>query len=340
MFDKIPPEWIKSHKVHDLTTNSKTFYVPIVITSRFSKTTNAAKKGGASCGIGPGGFQPGNKCAKGGSRTSKQAAADAKFDKLMESKSPTDAKAFRAARKDGINIPPAWTNVTYHGADKDIRAEGRDSKGRKQRAENPDYRARLSLENNARISKDLTPRMSQVRDKLREGANSGNEEDKVLYLITETGFRIGSTRDTKAKSQAYGASTLKGEHVKIDGSKVTFDFPGKKGVRQQHTVDDPVIADMFKGAKPGERVFSTNDNRIRDRWKDAHGGKKVHDIRHAVATEKARKGIDSRIPPVPKTKRDRARLMKDVGTEVASVLGNNASQALGTYIDPAIWDSI
>ena len=290
----------------------------------------------ANCGIGSGGFQPGNKCA----RSKKQVAADVKFNKLMESKSPADRKAFTAARKDGIAIPPAWTEVTYHGKNKDIRAEGRDAKGRRQRTEDPEYRARLSKKNNARISRDLTPRMDNVRNQLREGAKSGNEEDKVLYVITETGFRIGSTRNTKAAKQAYGASTLKGEHVKVNGSKVTFDYPGKKGVRQLHTIDDPVIAGMLSNVKPGERIFNTNGNKIRNRWKNSYNGKKVHDIRHAVATEKALKGISARVPPKPKNAKERKKLMKEIGTEVASVLGNNASQTLGTYIDPAIWDNI
>lgn len=307
--------------------------------SAMDSTTNAGK----NCGIGPGGFQPGNKCAKGrGAKTkaAKQAAADAKFEKLMESKSPSDAKAFRAARKDGIAIPPAWTNVTYHGANADIRAEGRDAKGRKQRSENPEYRARISKENNARISRDLLPRMDKVRSQLRDEAVSGNEEAKALYVMAETGFRIGGRGDGKAKVKAYGASTLEGQHVKVDGDKVMFDFPGKKGVRQKHTIEDPVIAGMFRDVKDGERVFNTSDRKIREYWKSKHKGKKVHDIRHVVATERAQRELSGKVPPIPKTEKARKTLIKSIATTVSGVLGNNPSQALDTYIDPAIWSVV
>lgn len=258
----------------------------------------------------------------------------------MKTKSPEDRKAFEAAKADGIAIPPAWTEVTYYGADKDIRAEGRDDKGRKQRAENPAYRQRISDENNARISKELRPRMEQLREQLRQDAEGGNEEAKVLYLITQSGFRIGGAGDGKAKTKAFGASTLQGEHVQVDGDTVTFDFPGKKGVRQQHTITDSVIADMVRDAKPGEKIFDTRDAKVREAWQKQYGGTKVHDIRHVVATELAESELKQRVPPMPKSPKERQKLIKEIATVAGGKLGNNPSQALGTYIDPGLWKSL
>jgi len=274
------------------------------------------------------------------SKEEKAAQAERKFSELMASKTPEDAEAFQRARADGIAIPPAWTEVTYYGADKDIRAEGRDDKGRKQRAENPEYRQRVSDENNARISRDLKPRMGEIREQLRQDAMAGNEESKVLYLISHTGFRIGGRGDGKAKVQAFGASTLQGEHVAVSGDTVTFDFPGKKGVRQHHTVVDPVLADMLRDTKPGEKIFSTRDDKVRAAWQDRYGGAKVHDIRHVVATELAERALAQKIPPPPKTKMERKKIIKDVATIAAQTLGNNPSQTLGTYIDPQLWSRV
>lgn len=272
------------------------------------------------------------------SKKEKQKAADAHFEKLMTTKSKADAAAFRAARKDGIAIPPAWTEVTYHGKDKNVLAEGRDDKGRRQRAENPAYRAGVSAQNNARITKTLLPRMEKVRQQLRKAAASGDPEAEVLYLIALTGFRIGGKGDGKAKTQAFGASTLTGDHVSVKGDTVTFDFPGKKGVRQQHSVTDPVIAKIAKRAKPGQRLFATNDAKVRGEWQEKYGGTKVHDIRHVVAYETAARELKRlHVPPPPEGKAAKQKLVKQVAAVAAGVLGNNPSQTLGTYIDPQLW---
>lgn len=111
----------------------------------------------------------------------------------MKGKTASDQTARRAARAEGVAIPPAWTDVVYHGKDKGVIAEGRDEKGRKQRSENPEYRQGISDANNADV-------------------------------------------------QAFGASNLMGDHVSNNEAGTHFDFLGKKGVRQQHSVSDPVIA--------------------------------------------------------------------------------------------------
>lgn len=271
----------------------------------------------------------------------KKAEADHKFEGLMEGKSEPDQNAFRAARADGIAIPPAWTDIKYYGKDADTIARGRDDKGRRQVAENPEYRQRISDENNARISKDLTPRMTEIRNKLREDAKAGNEEAKVLYLITQSGFRIGGKGDGKAKIEAFGASSLMGDHVKSDENGAHFDFLGKKGVRQQHSVSDPVIQDFVKSAEPGKPLFSTTAEKVRAAWQDKYGGEKVHDIRHVVATELASSELEKRLSGGrPKNEKEKISLMKSVSTVVGSKLGNNPAQALGTYIDPKIWTRI
>lgn len=259
------------------------------------------------------------------------------FEKLIATKSDEDKAAFRKSKADGVSIPIAWTEVVYHGKDADIIAEGRDSKGRKQRAERPDYRQGLSDQNNDRIAKTLTPKMDGIRKQLRKDAVAGNEEAKVLYLIAMTGFRIGGKGDGKAETEAFGASTLRGEHVKIDGDTVTFDFSGKKGVRQQHSLKDSMVASWFGGVKPEENLFKTRDVKVREAWQEKYGGVKVHDIRHVVASELAKTNLDKLIPPKPKNKKESDALKTKVGTIVGEKLGNNPSQAIGTYIDPSLW---
>ena len=270
----------------------------------------------------------------------KQAESDRKFEELMESKTPADAESFRKARKDGIAIPPAWTNVVYYGKDENIRAKGRDAAGRVQTAENPEYRTRVSAENNARISRELWPAFDELKDRVRADAEAGNEEAKVLHLIMQTGFRIGGTGDGKAKEKAYGASTLMGEHVTIDGDLVTFKFTGKKGVKQDHQVRDPLLAEWLKDSEPGKPLFSTRDTKVRDAWQKKYGGTKVHDIRHVIARQRAEEKIAELIPPPPKNEKEKKKVVTMAAEYAASFLGNNPSETLGTYIDPQIWESI
>ena len=245
---------------------------------------------------------------------------------------------FKAAKQDGVSIPPAWTNVSYNGkTGKDgIVARGTDAKGRKQVIEDPEYRLAKIAEKQARIEKNLSSKMPEIQQQLKSMATEGNENAKVLYLITQTGFRVGGEGDGAARVKAYGASTLMGEHVKVEGNKTTFDFIGKEGVRQFHEVNDPIIASMCKNAKPGEKLFNTNDAKIRKEWKKL-GGEKVHDIRSYVATQDARKEISKLIPPVPKDEKEMSKIKMQVATVVAKKLGNKPIESLRTYINPNVF---
>ena len=64
----------------------------------------------------------------------------------------------------------------------------------------------------------------------------------------------------------------------------------------------------------------------------------MHDIRHVVASELAEKELQERVPPKPDTKKKLAELIKAVGPIVGAKLGNNPSQAIGTYINPGVWE--
>lgn len=267
--------------------------------------------------------------------------AEARFASLMATKSPQDANAFRAARADGIAIPPAWSQVTYYGknpADGKI-AVGHDRVGRKQVLESAEYRDRQIALKHERIRSTLVPIFPRAVSILRNAARDGDEASQVLYLITQTGFRIGGRGDGRSQHAAFGASTLLGQHARVEGNTVTFDFPGKHGVRQQHQVDDPVIAEMFRHTAPDQRVFTVSDAKIRARWK-AVGGDKVHDIRSLLATQIAQRELSARVPPAPTTAKAVVALKKAVATVVAKTLGNNPAESLKTYIDHTIFTGV
>jgi DNA topoisomerase-1 len=268
----------------------------------------------------------------------KEQKAKETFEKNIAGKSETDRKAFISAKSDGVSIPPAWSNVTYHGKnnDKGIIASGTDAKGRRQRLEDSAYREGKIAEKQQRITSNLMPKMGAIVGILKKQAEQNVESAKCLYLITQTGFRVGSTTDTGARQQAYGASTLLGKHVKVDGDTVHFDFIGKEGVRQEHSYVDPVIAKMVSGKKPEERIFNVSDNKLRDEWKKL-GGEKVHDIRSVVATQTASSEIKKLVPPIPSTEKELNMIKLKVATAVARKLGNKPAESLRTYINPIVF---
>lgn len=271
--------------------------------------------------------------------TQKVVQKDTSFESLMESKSDADRQAFVQAKNSGVSIPPAWTHVKFfHEPINGVIAQGLDAKGRRQRLEDPLYRTQKIQEKHARLQATLEPKFDSITRKLRKAADQSTEA-QVLYLITQTGFRIGGEGDGKADHKAYGASNLLGKHVKVDGDKVTFDFIGKEGVRQVHVVKDPVIAKFVANKQEDERIFNTNEEKIRKAWKTL-GGEKVHDIRSVLATRLAKKQLSKLIPPEPKTKRELQVIQKKVAEVASKKLGNRPSEALNTYIDATVFPTV
>lgn len=261
------------------------------------------------------------------------------FKKMLETKSESDKQAFTQARHNGVAIPPAWTHVKYfHEPINGVIAQGLDAKGRRQRLEDASYREEKISEKHNRIQETLEPKFDSIVRKLRKQTES-SVEAQVLYLISQTGFRIGGEGDGKTEHKAYGASNLLGKHVTVDGDKVTFDFIGKEGVRQVHSIKDPTIAKMVANKQDDDRLFQTNEGKIRKAWK-ALGGEKVHDIRSVLATRLAKKTLSKLIPPEPKTKKELATIQKKAAEVAAKKLGNRPSEALNTYIDKTIFPTL
>ena len=179
-----------------------------------------------------------------------------------------------------------------------------------------------------RIKRDLQSPKMRVR-----------ENAAVLYLIDKTGFRIGSTSDTKASVQAYGASTLLGRHVSVNGNKTTFDFVGKKGVRIRKTVTDSLLAQIVSEHKTSnwsQPLFKTDSGKVRNYLLSFGRGFKIKDFRTWNGTNQALKWVVKRKGPAS-TELIFRRWQNWVGDKVAKFLGNTRGVSLNAYIDPHVW---
>jgi DNA topoisomerase I len=246
--------------------------------------------------------------------------------------------ATAAERKD-LKVPPAWTDVhVTDDPNSSLQVVGRDSKGRAQyrySAAHSDKAKAVKIERGSAFKEDL----KMFGPKLERAAytpGSNQEEAAVLRLIHLTAFRIGSDTDTKAKVKAYGASTLRAEHVSIDGSNITFDFIGKKGIHIQKTISDPNMAALLASrVKRGGALFNTNEAKTLNYLHREMGPYKIHDFRFWHGTKEAMKAIAGM--PTPVTPKEFARSRQAVGKVVAAWLGNTPDMALKAYINPDVF---
>lgn len=125
---------------------------------------------------------------------------------------------------------------------------------------NPDFVASQSKKKFLKIMKQHSL-FKKITETIRRDIRSNNIKKKetaiVLYLIIHCGFRIGNK---KYEKQSYGISTIKFEHIKnICNSSVTFDFIGKKGVRNVGKCSNKVICQYLnkkrKKSKSNDYVF-------------------------------------------------------------------------------------
>ena len=238
----------------------------------------------------------------------------------------------------GVLIPKGWKNalITSDPAD-DLQAVGFDEAGRKQYLYSTDHTTRQKEQKYGRQDR-FQAAMPSIQAKLNQDKAS-KEEAAVLSLISRTGFRVGSENNTRAKVQAYGASTLQGRHIKIDGNVVSFDFIGKKGVHIQQTVEDAELAELLRPriTDPDEPIFNTTDAKIRGYLKSISDKEfKVKDFRTWKANEVARTTIAEM--PEPKTEKEKRKAVLAVGLAVSKVLGNTREESLKSYIDPRVFE--
>ena len=238
-----------------------------------------------------------------------------------------------AALKRGYKVPPGWTDLWVNKDPKGhVQVKCVDSKGRRIGIYHQDHNDGKSREKFERM-KVFAYAHAKVMKQIQADMAT-KEEAKVLYLISQTGFRMGSDSDTGAEKQAYGASTLQSDHVVVTGDTATFNFTGKKGVGITHTIKDKKIAAMIQGKKG--RLFDTTDQAVRSYMAQITDGKFTpKDFRTFVANEEALRVMDTM--PEPKSAKEAHKAILAVCDAVAAKLGNTRTVAKASYIAPEIW---
>jgi DNA topoisomerase IB len=167
-----------------------------------------------------------------------------------------------------------------------------------------------------------------------------SEPAHVMSLIHSTGIRPGSLKETGAKVQAFGATTLEGRHVIETSEGLRLQFVGKKGVAIDIPVTDNNVSKMLlsrkKIAGDSGKLFDVTDNDLRTYTKKLNGGGfKPKDFRTLKGTSVAMKEVSKL--SIAKNMTEYKKYVMGVAKKVSVLLGNTPSIALKSYINPFVF---
>lgn len=241
-------------------------------------------------------------------------------------------------------IPPDWTDVTVAtDPASEVIAKARDKAGRIKTVYRDDFHMKTAAAKFSRI-REMMAKAPAIHDQ-----NQANRSNPALrdaadctWLIEEQATRPGSDSDTGARVKAYGATTLRGEHVVQAEDGVRLQFIGKEGVAHDHLIRNPELAEMLIDRKrtAGERggkLFDTDEKRLNKYISTLDGGSfTAKDFRTLKATRLAT-GAIREIGECCATAKEYKAKVKEVAQRVSHVLGNKPAQALESYIDPTVF---
>ncbi len=183
-------------------------------------------------------------------------------------KTITDIRVLERIKR--IVIPPAWRDVWIcPKANGHIQATGIDAANRKQYRYHPSWNL---LRNHTKFSHlyDFGLSLPAIRERINKDLSlPGLGLHKVLAAAVSimqcTCIRVGNNMYEKLYG-SFGLTTLKDEHVKINGSNVRFSFKGKKGIYHSLSLKSKKLAHIIRQCRdiPGKELFQYyDDNHVR-----------------------------------------------------------------------------
>src|SRR5881396_2020055 len=176
----------------------------------------------------------------------------------------TDPQALQRIRS--IAIPPAWMDVWIcPTATGHIQAVGRDARGRKQYRYHSRWREVRDQTKYARLI-EFGRALPRIRKRVEQDlGRAGLPREKVLAavlrLLETTLIRVGNEEYAR-HNHSYGLTTLRSQHVTIDGTRLRFEFRGKGGKRHAVALTDRRLARVVRRCQelPGHELFQYLDD--------------------------------------------------------------------------------
>jgi DNA topoisomerase-1 len=170
------------------------------------------------------------------------------------------------ARIRSLAIPPAYADVRISPyPDGHLQAVGRDARGRLQYRYHPRWRS-VRDENkyvHMLIFGRVLPliRARVAADLALPGLPRNKVIAAVVRLLETTLARIGNHEYART-NQSFGLTTLRNRHVRVKGSRLTFDFRGKGGIQHHIDLHDARLARLVRRLQdlPGQDLFNYLDD--------------------------------------------------------------------------------
>jgi DNA topoisomerase-1 len=251
-------------------------------------------------------------------------------------------------------IPPAWTDVWISAsANGHIQATGRDAKGRKQYKYHAEYREAREQSKYEHLF-EFAAALPTIRAKVAEHMSlRGLPREKVLatvvHLLERTLIRVGNDEYAR-NNQSYGLTTLRSDHVAVEGSEVRFQFTGKSGKQWSLAMRDRRVARIVRACQelPGQDLLQYFDEEkalhavtsgdVNAYLREITGGDiTAKDFRTWAGTMLMARYLSASDPFTSATQAKR--IMSAAVKKVAAALGNTAAVCRKSYIHPAIANS-
>ncbi|PYE84534.1 DNA topoisomerase IB [Pseudoroseicyclus aestuarii] len=197
-------------------------------------------------------------------------------------------------RIEALAVPPAYENVWIcplpYGH---LQATGLDARTRKQYRYHPDWRAWRESHKFDHLV-DFGEALPAIRRRIRRDL-SGEAGDldfaiaAVLALIDRMAIRVGNP-EYASENHTYGATTLTGRHIKLDGDRMELRFTAKGGHKVRKTIRDRGLNKVFGQLHdlPGKQLI---------RWIDDEGeahGVSSEQVNHRLSDIVGTEGITAK----------------------------------------------
>ena len=256
-------------------------------------------------------------------------------------------------RISALAVPPAWTDVWICSDELGhVQATGRDARGRKQYRYHADFRAqreKTKFDELVAFGEALGDLRSAVdTDLRRQGLVFERIVALVVTLLEDTFVRIGNECYAH-ENKTYGLTTLRRQHVTVEGSTVRIAFVGKAGRRHDIELTDARLCRVIRRCHdlPGQLMFRYEDaGELRAITStDVNDYLRLHTGLDATAKTFRTWGATllaasafAALPP-PRTQRQRQVATKAVVETVAGELRNTPAIARASYIHPVVFET-
>jgi DNA topoisomerase I len=252
-------------------------------------------------------------------------------------------------RLNAIALPPAYVDAWFcPHPDGHIQATGTDARGRKQYRYHPEYRARqdASKYEGTRAFGTALPKLRRrvEKDLKRRKLDRDTVLAAVVRLLDQEHIRVGNEEYVRDNA-SYGATTLRGRHVRTRDGKMKMRFKGKHGIVHEATITDASLKRIVKQCQdlPGQMLFqyvngdgqpqAIDSADVNAYIREATGGDFT--AKHfrtwgasAIAFDQLLKAGEDRVS------------LKTVIEPVAEALGNTPTMSRKSYVHPALIDAL